>query len=741
MIFFYSGGVCQEINSYKTIVSGDFPNPAIWVVWNGSTWNPASSKPNSTNDIYIDQTHTLRLVANEEVKSVFINAETGAGQKLNLNNFNLNIYGTLNAFSGPAPGTPDNAWNSQNWIGNSISSRITFKGDSRVIIRKSSWSAQTTQSRFSVIFEANPGETFTLEAPLKALSFTVRSGILFQKIDTSVIPNACFTLSFNTETTVYGIGPFGNMSIEDGATFISECNANILNRSTSGSISALNFDLQNGGTLILEGNAPKIEAANFQLNGNLIFRGGTSPKSYLGSSYPDAATPQAAKNIELQGNQNLTLPNTLFLFGDLIKSGSGNFITNSTHLILAGSSNQEIKGFSLSIQDLTLSKTGGIFFPKNDLTITRSLTLTQGRIDFEGKNLIFNTSGLGNYSFTGGSWKNMGLLTLSNLPAVLTSSNSTFPFEDSKNGGIRKVQLLGNSPGGSLNISFTEFKGADFDPGFDDSDGSPILYRLFSFFQFSGSNLNSTPIELRISADKLIVDNVDDLRIVCTGYPAPGTHIPGTDPVNLWAIRSLKWEDLAGKNFTVGSYRVLSILPVIWLSEKAETKPQGNLISWTLASEKDNLLFEIYRSEDWEKGWEKVGTIPSKGNSSTKVDYEFLDQTSDIFRSYFYQIRQFDLLGESWSKVLSTEPLKKWEKPHLLIFPNPYSSGKLRLEFPRTNDQYAWVSIQNSSGKSLFNGPLDENTISDFIEPLSPGIYFITIISGSNQYSGKLIKK
>lgn len=61
----------------------------IWNEYDGTSWIPATSLPGQMNDIYIDQTHLLTLTQNEEVKSVFINAETGANQKLNLNGFNL----------------------------------------------------------------------------------------------------------------------------------------------------------------------------------------------------------------------------------------------------------------------------------------------------------------------------------------------------------------------------------------------------------------------------------------------------------------------------------------------------------------------------------------------------------------------------------------------------------------------------------------------------------------------------
>lgn len=751
-IFLAVGGVCfilqtafsQDINAYKTIGSGDFPDLSLWVVWDGAIWNPATIKPNATNDIYIDQTHTLRLIANEQVKSVFINAETGAGEKLNLNSFNLDVFGTLQAFSGAAPGIPDNAWNSQNWIGNSITSTLTFKGSSKTLIHKSSWSAQTTQSRFAVIFEPDTGETFTLEAPFKSLSFTVRSGILYQKIDTSVLPNACFTLSFNTEN-LFGNGvPFGGMFIESGATFISECNANILNRSTSGTVSALSFDLQNGGTLILEGSAPRIEAANFQLNGKVIFQGGTVAKNFLASSFADASSPQSVRDIELQGTQNLTLPNQLILLGSLEKSGTGNFIATNTSLTLMGSGDQEIIGFPLVVRDLTLNKSGGTFFPNSNLSIQRNLTLTEGSIDFEGNELLINTGLSGTLSYTDGSWKNVGKLTYFGIPAILDGGNSTFPFEDIRNGGIRKVQLLGNSPGGNLSISFTEYKGAEYNSGFDDVDGTEILYRLFSYFEFADLTPSTDPMELRISADQLIVDNVDDLRIVGTGYPAPGTHLPGLDPVELWARRDLTFGDLADVNFTVGSFRTLSILPVTWLGVSLETSKEGNLITWKVAQEKDNLFFEVLRSENpLQEDWEKVGIVNSLGDTNSSREYQFLDNFSLKFREYFYRIRQVDFSGRwSWSSIAKSSASKDFKPTELVIYPNPFHAGELHFFIPYFIDpRNAEVMIQNSQGKVISHTKFGENDFGKLVQSFSPGLYFISFVSDQHVLTGRLIRK
>lgn len=749
-IFLAVVGVClilgtafsQELNAYKTIGSGDFPDISIWAVWDGTAWNPATLKPGQANDIYIDQTHTLRLIGNEAVKSVFINAETGAGQKLNLNGFELEIHGSLSAFLGPAPGIPSGTWNSQNWIGNSTSSKLVFKGTSRTIIPLGAWSGFSTNSRYSVVFDPGEGVDLTVEEPFKSLSFTIKSGTVIQKLDTSVIPGNCPTFSFNTETTVYGAGPFGDFVIEPGATLVSNCNSNILFRSAS--VSALNFDLQNGGTLILEGNAPRIEAANFQLNGKIIHRGGTVTKNFLSSSFADASAPQSVRDLELQGSQSLNLPNQLSLLGSIEKIGTGNFITTNTSLTLMGSGNQEILGFPLVVRDLTLNKSGGIFFPNGNLSIQRNLTLTQGSMDLEGNDLLLNTGLSGTINYAGGSWKNLGQLTYFGIPVNLDGVNSTFPFEDTRNGGIRKVQLLGTSPGGNLSIAFTEYKGAEYNSGFDDSDGTEILYRLFSYFEFSNLTPSTNPLELKISADQLIVDNVDDLRIVGTGYPAPGSHLPGLDPVELWARRELTFSDLPGTNFTIGSYRTLSVLPVTWLEVSSKFKDQGIVVSWKVAREKDNQLFEIYRSLDpLTDEWKKIATINSLGNSDSIQIYEFVDTSFDRFKEYFYIIRQLDWDGRSsWSGVTKASIPKDLSPEALIIYPNPYSSGMLNLVIPNfEKDSKAELTIQDGQGRLIYQSDYEESNLTRVAQDLAPGIYFIYLVNNHRLFTGKLIRK
>lgn len=734
--------LAQEINSFKTINSGNYANPAIWRIYDGTSWILTSVKPSIANDIYIDQTHLVILTGNEAAKSVFINAETGANQKLNLSGFALEIYGSLNAFSGAAPGNPSGTWNSQNWIGNSIGSRLIFRGTSRTIIRKNNWSGFTTNSRYSVIIDPGIGQELTIEEPFKAVQFTIRSGTLIQKLDSSVNPATCASISFNTETTIYGVGPFGTLTIENGAKFISQCNAGILFRSASGSISASTLDLQLGGELILEGSNPRMEAAIYQLNGTVIFRGGTIPKTFLISSFSDAGTPNRVTNLELQGNQNLSLPSTFFVQGNLIQSGLGAILTTPTDLHFVGGLNQTVIGFALTSRNLTVNKSVGRVNLNQNLAVTQTLSMVSGILNFNDNSLSINSSSIGGLSYTSGSWEKLREIQYYALPSTLNVSNAIFPFADRHQKGIRSVQLLGNTEREDLRIRFTEYLGAEYNSDFDDNDGTPILYRLFSYFSFFGMSTNTNPLELRISADNLIVDQVDDLRVVATGYAAPGTHLPGLDPVLLWARRSLTFSQLEGINYTVGSFRTLSILPVTWLSLDGQRKANEIQLTWKVASDVAENTYEVFRSVNGLTDWKNIGSLTNQKNSESAVSYQFSDLDFDPFQQYYYRIKQTDFLsGSSWSHVILIKALH-FAGSSFQISPNPYSGGSIRIKIPQVLDmENVELLILDLSGKLYLQESFNPLILEQQLLSLPAGVYLIRIGNSESAAHMRWIKR
>lgn len=729
--------LAQEINSFRTVNSGNYSNPGTWEVYDGTSWFAATTVPNQTNDIYIDQTHTLTLNANQAVKSIFINAETGAGQKLNLNGFSLEVYGSLAAFSGPAPGSPSGTWNSQNWIGNSLGSQLIFKGNTRTIIERNAWSGFSTQSRYSIIFDPGVGQSLTIEEPVKSLSFTIRSGTVIQDVDSSVNPGVCATFSFNNEG-LFGANEFGTFTIEAGASLISRCNDQIIFRSNSRSASL--FDLQDGAELVLEGDSPEMDVVNYQLDGKVLFANGSTQKSYITRSMGSSSIPLEVNDLELSSTVDLQLPNNLSISGDLIQSNTGQFIANSSTLTFTGNQDQQVLGFPLIAFNLTLDKSNReVSFARN-LTVLSELQMISGGMSLLGNNLSLNLLGSGGMNYQDGYWREMELFTYNFLPPTFTAQNGTFPFLDSYQGGIRKVQFLGNTPGGNLSISFTEFDGAEFNANFNDLDGTPILYRLFSYFQFSDFTPDPNPLEFRISAAQLIVDDPDDLRLVGTGYPAPGSHLGGLDPTELWARRSLSFTDLTGLNFTVGSFRTLSVLPVTWLEVNAERTNGSIELSWLVASEENNKRFEIYRSNSLAKDWEKIGEIESLRDTMEERGYAFTDNSPPKYKDVYYRIKQIDYSGNySWSPVTLA---RREHASKIKIYPNPHEKGAVTIALPlgrKTDfDQVEIIGLTSPFSEKL---PFEKRTIEAYLGQLPPGVYLILLESPLHLERLRWIKK
>src|SRR5690606_15429282 len=128
---------------------------------------------------------------------------------------------------------------------------------------------------------------------------------------------------------------------------------------------------------------------------------------------------------------------------------------------------------SLHLKEAIVDKPTGILSFDNNLTVASNFEMVSGEIDFRNNHLYIN----GDYNYLSGNWRNLSQLSYQDIPPVLTSSNSTFPFIDGYLGGERKIILSGSisSPNTDLTLSYTQLPGVNWDAGFDDYDNAPIL--------------------------------------------------------------------------------------------------------------------------------------------------------------------------------------------------------------------------------------------------------------------------
>ncbi|WP_373494034.1 T9SS type A sorting domain-containing protein [Aquiflexum sp.] len=739
--------IALEVGDFRTIGSGDFDNVSVWEVWDGVNWVATGVKPGMGNNIFIDYQNEIRLTGNESAKTVYLNAQGSTGSKLNLQNHALEVFGSLRLMERFGSDYQligsSTAITVTDWI-YPVTGQIIFKGNSRNVVDRSSWSAQNTRSKFTVIFDPEPGAVLTVNSPFKATRFIIQSGTVVQTLNTNV-PSICSTFSFNVEAIFNGSGPYGDFIIEPGATLISQCSSPldpIIFR--TGTIPANLFHLKPGANFVLLGNEPVMDAANFLFEGNVYYRSNSGNQRLVRTSMASSGKPKTYNNLLFENLSNKLLPDSVFLRGDFVRLTGGNIVEAPTYLRFEGTGIQQVVNWQMDLQQIAVDKPSGRVVLSSDLRTKSNFIMKRGQVDFSGFDLHINTNGGGSLNFSGGKWLNLHQLHYNQIPSSLNASNATFPFVDAYNGGVRKIRLLGNSPGGDLSVRFMEIPGTNWDPMFDDSDGTPILYQLNSYFEFAGLSSGTDDIEMRISAENLIVDDVDDLRIVSNGLAAPGIHLPGLDADTLWARRDLQYGDLNGVTFTVGSYRELSILPVTWLDSRAQWKDGEIHISWSTAKESDNERFLIYRSLDGLENYHLIGEVPSLGNSEAVQHYNFTYREKLTTANVFYRIKQVDHNGDSsYSKVFRLEGIKSSDlETKFRLWPNPYTSGPIRISIPQDLDRsLIGLKIFDIMGHVHYSGSFAEDQIEQIFERLNPGLYLLEVSDSRKRHLLRFIKK
>ncbi|NHE57054.1 T9SS type A sorting domain-containing protein [Cyclobacterium plantarum] len=663
---------------------GDWDDPDSWLVYDGTGWVAAAISPNREHDVFIIKKNEIRLNGNEEVNNLYLFGAADAGKKLNLQNFDLDIYGSLHSFE-----MDENdfilfgsAWLGDDWI-YPEQGRIVFKGDSRIVVDRNSWSGQNLASRYSVVFDPNPGQELVVNAVFKASSFLIKSGTVRQTVNTEGTP-ASSTFSFTTDD-VFGTGDFGEFRIASGATLISETTREfdqLIRRSDTKPASS--FILEEGANLLLLGEEPLIDAVNVVLDGNVYYKGDGASQEFLQSSMADSQSDFLYQNLYFEGLATKNLPEELSVQGDMEYLFGGQVNGLGTELQLTGSMDQELNIPGLELSGLLVDKASGTVNVRHRLTIFDTFSQVAGTVNFHDQDLTLDFGATGNYSYSGGNWLNLGQLHYGNLPSILDATNATFPIFDTVFDAPRHLMLEGNlsSTGQTIEISFTEAPGVTYDPEFSD-DGEVVVYHLNSFFQLNGIGADTDQLSAWILAEDLAVQDINHLRIVGAGEQAIGNHVPASLKGGmLWAGRVFDFDEAQSSFLTIGSISELSVLPVEWLDFEATLL--GDRVRLTWKSTAESLIdYTISRTNGEKPEFFPIGNIQESRYGIT-ITFEDLSFPEDKPYWYYQVLAKEGQAEASYSPVLRvSNPFYSRQNPK--IYPNPYHSGSVQINFGNWN--------------------------------------------------------
>ncbi len=186
------------------------------------------------------------------------------------------------------------------------------------------------------------------------------------------------------------------------------------------------------------------------------------------------------------------------------------------------------------------------------------------------------------------------------------------------------------------------------------------------------------------------------------------------------------------------------LIPVELTSFSASTTAEGVRLSWSTATETENLGFHVYRSQAAEGDYEQISTqmIPGQGNSSEQNNYEFIDKGVETGTTYFYKLADIDYNGELTmhgpvSVTVSPMPTEFVLEQN---FPNPFNpSTTINFSLPEANE--VTLAIYTTTGQlvrtlvrgqvSAGNHSVSWNALDDSGARVASGVYLYTLKTSS----------
>ena len=167
-------------------------------------------------------------------------------------------------------------------------------------------------------------------------------------------------------------------------------------------------------------------------------------------------------------------------------------------------------------------------------------------------------------------------------------------------------------------------------------------------------------------------------------------------------------------------------------------RQDGNsiVLEWTTLSEKDNDYFEIERSVDGEN-FVTLGRVAGAGNSTAKIDYNFVDNEPVQGRAY-YRLSQVDYDGtRSFADRLVSVVYTAGSDISLTIVPNP-TRGQFNVRITGATDGIAKLLTQ--SGRLMQVVEIYSSDESIDISDFPNGIYILQYQTGENVVHERIIK-
>lgn len=176
-------------------------------------------------------------------------------------------------------------------------------------------------------------------------------------------------------------------------------------------------------------------------------------------------------------------------------------------------------------------------------------------------------------------------------------------------------------------------------------------------------------------------------------------------------------------------------LPVKLISFESKLENGSVNLKWVTATEINNDRFEIERSSDG-KIWKVIGAVKGNGNSSTIINYDFIDNVGTLSGNIYYRLHQIDYNGKNEYGPISVVYNTKKENIGK-VYPNPANA---EINVSLQSDSYQ-LSILDQSGKILISKQIDTDLATIDSKEFPSGIYFVKLENETISENHKIVVK
>jgi hypothetical protein len=243
----------------------------------------------------------------------------------------------------------------------------------------------------------------------------------------------------------------------------------------------------------------------------------------------------------------------------------------------------------------------------------------------------------------------------------------------------------------------------------------------------------NTITESNIEAQYWDTTGVDDWSPISLGTTMTGSNTTTVSSHSALLVSSSKWWTLVDNAF---------LLPITLLDFTGECLNNAVEIKWVTASELNNDFFTIERSSD-AINWQIISTVNGAGNSSSAIDYSFIDR-NNIFKNSYYRLKQTDFDGTTaTSSIIGVGDCEKSlsNQSTTVYFNTDQQNIQVIIDsdFPSNFS----IMIYNSLGSLVDFKDIDsfigENQIVFERLNKSDGFYTVVIRNSKNYFTHKII--